>query len=359
VRLGPYVLGRMRLRRSSVKVNEAAASHGAPQQSSRALAAAGLGFAAAAYVVLFYRHQSALAVSDFDAIWTAARALLARQDAYAAIQSPPWPWELQYPLPAVLLALPFAFLPLWFARAAFMGASTALFAWGLTRRTWWPLIALAGGQFFFALQSVQWSPLFAAAVLVPVLRVFWSVKPTTAAPLFAGYPNWRTVAGGIVLLGFAFLVSPHWLDGWLHATRLAPHRPAILKPGGVLLLLALLRWRLPEGRQLAALSLVPLSPHLYEALPLLLVARTRRELLVLALCGTIGLAAGAVTPHSVGPDHGPIPWAVVFLTGYLPALAVVLRHRNASAPGLEPFDQIAEEAPASAALPDAARAASV
>jgi len=154
--------------------------------------------------------------------------------------------------------------------------------------------------------------------------------------------------GGVALFGLAFVVWPHWTDGWFHAARLAPHRPAILRPGGVLLLLALLRWRLPEARQLAMLSLVPLSPHLYEALPLMLVARKRKELLALALCGTIGLAAGAVTPHAVGPDHGPIPWTVVFLTGYLPALVVVLRHRNVSVPGLEPFQSIPDVAVADA-----------
>ena len=311
-----------------------------PAPRRRAAIALLLAIAAAAYVVVFYHHQSSLSVSDFDAIWTAARALRAGHDPYAAVPSPPWPWNLQYPLPAVLIALPFSLIPLWLARAAFMGLSTALFAWGLTRRGWWPLILLAGGQFFFALQSVQWSPLFTAAVLLPGLRVLWSIKPTTGAPLFAGYPDWRAVVGAVVLFGLAFLVWPHWLDPWLHAARTAPHRPAVLRPGGFLLLLALLRWRLPEGRQLAVLALVPLSPHLYEALPLGLVARTRRELLVLALCGTIGLAAGAVMPHSVGPDHGPIPWAVVFLSGYLPALAIVLRHRNVPTSGLQPFSPL-------------------
>ena len=308
--------------------------------ASRAGVAACLGLCAAAYVVLFYHRQSALAVSDFDAIWTAARALRAGHDPYAAIPAPPWPWELQYPLAAVLVAFPFSYVPLWVARAVFMGLSTGLLAWGLTRRDWWPLIALAGGQFFFALQSVQWSPLFAAAVLVPGLRVLWPVKPTTATPLFAGYPDWRAVAGGLALFGLAFLVWPHWMDGWRHAVQGAPHRPAVLRPGGLLLLLALLRWRLPEGRQLAVLSLVPLSPHLYEALPLMLVARSRRELLALAVCGSVGIGAWAVTPHSIGPDHGPISWAIVFLSGYLPALAIVLRHPNVAAHRLEPFQSV-------------------
>ena len=311
-----------------------------PTLRVRAGVAALIAAAAAVYVLGFYGHQAAGTVSDLDAIWTAARALRAGQDPYAAIQSPPWPWNLQYPLPAVLVALPFSLLPLPLARATFMGLSTGLLAYGLTRRAWWPLIALAGGQMFYALQSVQWTPLFMAAVLLPPLQVLWSLKPTTGASLFAAYPNWRAVAGGVVLVGLAFLAWPHWLDGWLGAVRRAPHRPAILHPGGLLLLLALLRWRLPEGRQLAVMACMPLSPHLYEALPLMLVARTRGELLALATCGTIGLAAGAFTPHAVGQDHGPIPWMVVFVSGYLPALLVVLRHRGTPGGALEPFEAL-------------------
>jgi len=308
-----------------------------PSRLARAGVAALIALAAAGYVLVFYGHQSPLTVSDFDAIWTAARALRAGHDPYGAIQSPPWPWNLQYPLPAVLIALPFSLLPLALARAAFMGVSAGLLAYGLARHAWWPLIMLAGGQMFFAIQSVQWTPLFAAAVLLAPLQVLWAVKPTTGLTLFAAYPNWRTVVGAGVLVTLAFLAWPHWLDGWLAAARIAPHRPAILRGGGVLLLLALLRWRLPEGRQLAVLALMPLSPHLYEALPLMLVARSRRELLCLAVCGTLGLGAWAVTPHAVGPDHGPLSWAIVFLSGYLPALIVVLRHRSGADFILEPF----------------------
>ncbi|HEU5171166.1 MAG TPA: hypothetical protein VFU46_11545 [Gemmatimonadales bacterium] len=306
-----------------------------------------IGLAAAVYVAVFYRRQSPVAVSDFDAIWTAARALRAGQDPYAAIASPPWPWDLQYPLPAVLLALPFSLLPLAAARAVFMGSGAGLLAYALTRRAWWPLIALAGGQFFFALQSVQWTPLFTAAVLLPALRVLWVVKPTTGLSLFAAYPDRRTVVGGIVLLAAAFVVWPGWLHEWLHAVGRAPHGPAIFKPGGVLLLLALLRWRLPEGRQLAVLACLPTSPHLYEALPLVLVARSRRELLSLAVCGGVGITAGLLAPPSVGPDHGPIPWMIVFLSAYLPALAVVLRHRNVRVGAMEPFHPIPARAAAS------------
>ncbi len=313
----------------------------------------GLATAAAVYVLVFYAHQSPLAVSDFDAIWTAARALRAGHDPYGAVPSPPWPWDLQYPLPAVLVAMPFSFLPLTLARAAFMALGTALLVWGLTRHALWPLIMLASGQYFWALRSVQWTPLFAAAVLIPALQVLWAVKPTTGLALFAAYPQRRTVLGGLVLLALAFAAWPAWVGDWLAATARAPHGPSILKPGGFILLLALLRWRLPEARQLAVIACLPTSPHLYEGLPLLLSARSRRELLALAVCGGLGLAVSALTPPTFGPDHGPIPWAIVFASAYLPALVVVLRHRNVAVGTLEPFTPLPVDRPPPADDPPA------
>ncbi len=314
----------------------------APRVAHRAAAALAASVWAGATVWLRYRHLPPTATSDFDAVWVAARALRAGLDPYAAIQSPPWPWTLQYPLTAVLLAWPFTVLPLDVARAVFMGASTGLFAFGLSRRAWWPLIALLGGPMLIAVSSVQWTPLLAAAVLYPWLGAVWAAKPTTGAALFAGYPSRRALVGGLVLVGVSFVVWPHWLEGWRHALAGAEQQPAILRLGGALLLLGLLRWRLPEGRQLAVLALVPLSPHLYEAVPLALVARTRREMLILTVCGTLGAVAGYIWPPTHVPDHGPRQWAIMFLAGYLPALLVTLRHRapdGGPAPGpLTPID---------------------
>ena len=299
-----------------------------PRPRQRALAAAAIGLIAAGYVLYLYGWGKPHNVSDFDAIWAGGRALLAGDDPYAAIQSPPWPWDLQYPLPTLLVALPFTFLPLAAARAAFMGISSALLAWGLTARAWWPLWMLAGGQMLLALEAVQWTPLFAAGVLLPAVRWIWGAKPTTGAVLFAAYPDRRTIWGGIALFATAFLVFPGWLDGWLASAGRAPHRPGLLRFGGALLLLALLRWRRPEARQVAAVALVPLSPHVYEALPLLLLARSRREMLLLTFCGTLGFFAALTVPRPGGPDHGPIPWAIVFFSCYLPALIAVLLRRN-------------------------------
>jgi hypothetical protein len=310
-----------------------------PLPGRRAAVAVLLAIAAAGCTLAFYRGRP-LAVSDFDVSWVGARALRAHQDPYAAIQSPPWPWDLRYPLPAVLVALPLSYLSLALARATLVALGVGFLAWALTRRAWWPLIALAGGQVFVAVQSVQWTPLLAAGIMLGPLQYLWSVKPPTGLALFAAYPTRRTVIGGLVLLGLAFLVWPNWLDGWLAAAHRAPHRPGVMRPGGVLLLLALFRWRLPEGRLLASLAVLPLTPHLYEAVPLLLVARSRRELLALTACGTLGLVAIASLPQGPDPDHGAIAWIEILISCYLPSLVVILRHPNIAVGLLAPFEPI-------------------
>src|SRR5688500_4401935 len=107
-----------------------------PHLWARVLVAVAAATLAGSYVALRYRMLPATATSDFDAIWTAARALTDGADPYRAVQSPPWPWTLQYPMPAVLLALPFSLLPLASARVAFMAASVGLLAVAATRRAW-------------------------------------------------------------------------------------------------------------------------------------------------------------------------------------------------------------------------------
>jgi hypothetical protein len=221
-----------------------------------------------------------------------------------------------------------------------MALSVGLLAFGLCRRAWWPLIGLLGGPMLIAVFSVQWTPLLTAAVLLPWLGATWVAKPTTGAALLAAYPDRRAVVGGVALVALAFAASPRWIEGWRTALQGAPQLPGIFRLGGVVLLLALCRWRLPEGRQLAALALVPLSPHLYEAVPLILVARSRMEMLVLTVCGTLGGIAGYLWPPTHVPDHGPRQWAIVFLAGYLPALFVVLRHRTASGPVPKPLEAL-------------------
>ncbi len=86
--------------------------------------------------------------------------------------------------------------------------------------------------------------------------------------------------------------------------------------------------------------MLPLTPHLYEAVPLLFAARNRRELLALAGCGTLGLMAVALLPQGPDPDHGAIAWSEILVSCYLPALLVVLKHPNNAVGLLAPFQPI-------------------
>jgi hypothetical protein len=101
-----------------------------------------------------------------------------------------------------------------------------------------------------------------------------------------------------------------------------------LRPGGFLLLLALLRWRDARARVLGTLALVPQLTVLYEALPVFLVCRSRQEGYALAALswvvafGQAWQLRGSGLPMETAAVVG-WPWLLIGL--YLPALALVLR----------------------------------
>jgi hypothetical protein len=104
----------------------------------------------------------------------------------------------------------------------------------------------------------------------------------------------------------------------------------VTRAGGPLLLLALLRWRRPEARLLAALACVPQTPAFYEALPVLLVAGSVGELAVLVLLSDASyLVSLALAPASTSIAESALLYGrLINVFYYLPALVVVLRRRN-------------------------------
>ena len=231
--------------------------------------------------------------SDLDQVWYAATALRHGLNPYDVIGPTGtwfhWGWPLYYPMPAVLLALPLSFLPLAFARYVFVGVSSALLAYGVTRRAWFPLMLFASGAYVNATLVAQWSPLFTAAILLPVLAVLFPAKPTLGAICAASMTTSRRTAmavsiGWIILAVLSWIALPQWFASWRVAIRGAAHvRPLIALPGGFLLLAAALKWRRPEARLLVAYALVPQTTMLYEALPALLVADTWPQMLMLTI----------------------------------------------------------------------------
>src|SRR5947208_1046016 len=79
--------------------------------------------------------------SDFDVMWLAGRALIDRHDSHAGVASG-LHLPLDYPLPAVILTLPFVALPQIMAATAWIALGFGLLAYCLTSRGLWALLCL-------------------------------------------------------------------------------------------------------------------------------------------------------------------------------------------------------------------------
>jgi hypothetical protein len=304
------------------------AADSAPSRTWRAKVSLAAGIVAGLFVLALYARQQTGVISDWDPTWVATTALLRGESPYAAIQVPPWPNWLLYPLPALLVTVPFTYIPLPLARGIFAAIGTAAFTYAITRRHRWTLYFLISGAMLWSWVVVQWPPLLIAAVLTPSLSWLLAVKPTLGFALWTAWPNRKAVIGGLLFVGISLLVRPGWVQEWLASVAKTPHESHLLRPGGFLMLLGMLRWRRPEGRLLAALCLVPQTTALYETLPLALLCRNRPQ-----AAGFAGLTMLAHLLYLLGPQ-GPWPvgaeyqWWVLLALVYLPAIALVLRRPN-------------------------------
>ena len=300
----------------------------APSRAWRVKVSLAAGVVAGLFVLALYARQQAGVISDWDPTWVATKALLRGESPYAAIQVPPWPNWLLYPLPALLVTVPWTYVPLPLARGLFAAIGTAAFTYVITRRHRWTLYFLISGAMLWSWVVVQWTPLLIAAVLTPSLSWLLPVKPTLGFALWTAWPSRKAVFGGLTLVGISLLIRPSWVQEWLASVAKTPHEPHLLRPGGFLLLLGMLRWRRPEGRLLAALCLVPQTTALYETLPLALLCRNRPQ-----AAGFAGLTMLAHLLYLLGPQ-GPWPvgaqyqWWVLLILVYVPAIVLVLRRSN-------------------------------
>ncbi len=301
----------------------------------------------AGYGIWWLYLNRGLGHSDLDQVWYAATALRHGLNPYDVIGPTgtwfKWNWPLYYPMPAVLLAFPLSFLPLTVARYAFVGASSGLLAYAVTRRAWFPLMIFASGAYVNAALVAQWSPLLTAAILLPGLAVFFAAKPTLGAICAAPISTSRRTAtvvffGWIVLAILSWVALPQWFTSWREAVRGAAHvRPLIALPGGFLLLAALTKWRRPEARLLIAYALVPHTTMLYEALPALLVPDTWPEMLMLTIGSIVAYLIESMAIHATDvPTLIAREGIVTIFCVYLPALALVMRRPNERAAPVQP-----------------------
>src|SRR4051812_10338912 len=91
-----------------------------------------VGLVAGAICWLAYRLPPP-STSDFDQIWVAGRALVRHQDPYAVVPTQGTRYPLLYPLPAALIGVPFALLPLPAARVLWAVLAGASVAWAAIR----------------------------------------------------------------------------------------------------------------------------------------------------------------------------------------------------------------------------------
>lgn len=160
----------------------------------------------------------------------------------------------------------------------------ACLAWVLMRHGHGPLIGLLSASVMSVMDSVQWSPLFAAATVITPLGVVFAAKPTIGLAMFAARPSRWALVSGIAATVIAFFIQPQWAGEWrLALTNRVGISAFVLQPGGAIALLCLLRWRRPEARMLAVLVCVPMTPVLYECVPLLLIPRRWWEAMLLVV----------------------------------------------------------------------------
>ncbi|HEV7990646.1 MAG TPA: hypothetical protein VGP25_02430 [Gemmatimonadaceae bacterium] len=292
--------------------------------------AVGIGLGAGAFVGLAYSLSPALYAADFTGVWRAARLLLAGVDPYQLdTRSLPYPLgPLAYPLPAAVAALPVALLPAWVAAGLFVAVGVAALAYTVLDGPPHRLLMLGTPCFVMAISLVQWSPLLTAAATIWPLGAFAVCKPNLGIALFARRPTWWIVGGGALLMVISFVLVPTWLSEWRTSVAgMTYYKAPIAVPGGFLLALAALRWRDPDARLLLGLSVLPSNLILYDQLPLFLLARSRRDAVILFAGSWVAAIASKafvprwVTDEIVGQTYMRLP-VVLFL--FLPALVIVL-----------------------------------
>jgi hypothetical protein len=273
---------------------------------------------------------------DFGLAWFGARAMFHGGNPYELIGPGlvyDWPWHLIYPLTAMAAALPFALLPQLPATLVFVFTSSALLAYSVTRKAWYPLLMCASAGFLVAAGAAQWSPLFTAAIGLPPIAFFFAAKPTVGIALAIAAPprvRYFGIIGAIVLLIVSMGFFPAWPLAWFRSFSTATQvAPPLFRFGGIAILVGLLRWRRPEARMLIALACVPQTGSWNEILPLLVIPSTATEMMLLCSVSSLGyLLQDSVMTATNETEFNQQVGALMVALAYLPAAMMILRRPN-------------------------------
>lgn len=233
-----------------------------------------------------------------------------------------------YPFTTMLVLAPFLLLPITAVAPVFCGVSSSVLSWALlTGGHWWRLMAFLSVPYLMALYSVQWSPLFLAALLLPPLLPIALVKPQLGIALLAAgkWNRWSLVATSAILL-LSLILRPTWPIEWIQSgvTRFYDSRVPLLIAPGLLLAAAVFFVRSARGRLVLTMALIP-QRFYYDQLLLFFIPTSWRQMVFLLVISWTGAAwslhTGAWNPAS-GYQIDAV-WRVVVWTLYLPALAIL------------------------------------
>jgi hypothetical protein len=302
---------------------------------------------AAALVAWYAQRSPQHLLVDFDQNYAAARFLREHRNPYQLIgpgREFHWPWPLFYPLTAAVVALPLTLFSMWLAPLVVAGVGAAAFAFALQQSkqgTPFRYLAFLSKPFLVAIVTGQMSCLLASAFVLTPFASLAAVKPNIGAAIVAARADRRSIlvalAGGAIVLAISLALQPTWIPQWIEAVRSDPFRiPAIARPAGFLLMLALLRWRRPEARLLFALAIVPQTLFIYDTLPLFFIPRRASEAIALLALSHFAFLMALRQPNV--PDvNAEIMvmgnWIVWCL--FLPALVMVLVRPNEALPTVD------------------------
>lgn len=215
---------------------------------------------------------------DFNVSWRAAWHLKEGLDPYQEIQPTgdyPYNTSFIYPLPAAIIATPFTFMHPNEAGAIFFALSASLLAFAVTREGSQHLPLFLSAPFLVAAALAHWAPVIMAAALLPAMQWLAVAKPGIGVAALVYRPTWLGLALTLGFIVLAIIMFPGWPADWLNSLPGEQYKlPFMVFPLGFLLLLSILRWRLPEGRLLLALSIIPQNLWFADQLLLWLVPRS-------------------------------------------------------------------------------------
>jgi hypothetical protein len=244
-------------------------------------------------------------------------------------------WPLTYPAPSLVALIPFGFLSEHIAATLFVFLSTFFLAFGVTEKGGYLLPLFVAEPFLNAARLGQWNIALTASLFVPWLAFFGVAKPQAIAAILAATRRSSAIiafiAGALVLLALSFILVPAWVSEWIASVHQMPStRPAVMRLGGFLALLVLLRWRRPEAWLVAVLACVPQTAAFYSTLPLFTVPRNFKESCILLGTTMIGGFLGAMfvgMPKSLSQLDSFVGALQIF-TIYLPVVVFVLLRPN-------------------------------